>query len=299
MVSALYSGTQKYRVAYNDVCGNFGGEYGGGISHYGLSRGRRIDHNRIWFNESYDEGAGIMVAGELTADPNALSTGAGDVRSPQNRIAQNIGNDDGGGIRFLMAGNWPEKVENNEIVNNVSTHEGGGISLNDTSNITIDNNTIAGNITTATAVTSNGQPAAAGISLDRLSDPLQTSLPAGSSTFTNPVLFNNILWDNRAGSYDGQAVTGIGSPGDATPINLWDIGSQATGILALADELDPEQHDFGHVNVEPDQQGRGRPALREVLHADGDRRRAPRVRCLPSDGDPRPDAEPVGLGRPG
>jgi hypothetical protein len=220
----IYAGSTSYHFSYNDVCGNFGGEYGGGVSHYGLSRHGSIDHNRVWFNESYDEGAGIMIAGELTSNPSDLSTGSGEVTVKQNRIAQNIANDDGGGVRLLMAGDWKIGIENNEIANNVSTHEGGGISLNDASNTVIDNNTIVGNVTTATAVTSNGRPAAAGLSLDRLSAMLQASLPASAPTFTNPTLFNNIFWDNRAGSYDGRSVTGIGNPGDTK--NLWDIGAQ-------------------------------------------------------------------------
>ena len=42
------------------------------------------------------------------------------------------------------------------IVNNVSTHEGGGVSLNDAPDVRFYNNTIMKNITTATAMTSNG-----------------------------------------------------------------------------------------------------------------------------------------------
>jgi hypothetical protein len=38
-------------------------------------------------------------------------------------------------------------------------------------------------------------------------------------------VFNNIFWDNRAGGFDGTGVTGIGSAGDLTPVNRWDIGS--------------------------------------------------------------------------
>ena len=55
-----------------------------------------------------------------------------------------------------MAGNFPMNVYNNFIVNNVSTHEGGGIGINDAPNVRVYNNTIMKNLTTATAVTSNG-----------------------------------------------------------------------------------------------------------------------------------------------
>ena len=51
------------------------------------------------------------------------------------------------------------------------------------------------------------------------------------------MLFNNIFWDNRAGTRAGDTVTGIGVAGDATPINHWDLGV-ADGIRpALAHEL--------------------------------------------------------------
>jgi hypothetical protein len=221
----IFSGTSGYRLAYNDVCGNFGAEYGGALAHYGLSPNARVDHNRVWFNASYDEGGALMFAGEVTPVATQVSTGSGAVTIEANRIAQNLGNDDGGGIRLLQAGTARIAIVNNEIVNNVSTHEGAGIALNDATNVVIDNNTISGNITTATAVTSNGRPAPAGIALSRISDPLLATLPVGSVPFTNPVLFNNVMWDNRAGTYDGISVLGIGATGDATAINNWDIGS--------------------------------------------------------------------------
>ena len=68
-------------------------------------------------------------------------------------------------------------VVNNTIANNVSTHEGGGISLDDAPNVRIVNNTVMKNLTTATAVTSDGQPAPAGLSTGANSDQLQTTLP--------------------------------------------------------------------------------------------------------------------------
>jgi parallel beta-helix repeat protein len=137
-----------------------------------------------------------------------------------------MSNDDGGGIRFLQAGNFPMLVANNMITNNVSSHEGGGISLDDAPQVTIINNTIAKNLTTATAVTSNGSAAPAGISTAQNSVQLQATLAPGSPIFSNPVIANNILWDNRAGSWSpSKGVQGIGAAGDTTPINVWDIGS--------------------------------------------------------------------------
>jgi uncharacterized repeat protein (TIGR01451 family) len=174
-----------------------------------------------------------MIAGQLPADPATLSPGSGPVDIYNNLIQGNLANDDGGGIRFLMAGNFPMNVYNNMIVNNVSTHEGGGIGLNDAPDVAIYSNTIMKNITTATAVTSNGFPAPAGLSTSANSNQLQAVLPGGSPAFSDPILFNNIFWDNRAGTRGLGTVTGLGAAGDATPINNWDLGvADGTGTLS-------------------------------------------------------------------
>jgi hypothetical protein len=242
----IFSRANRYEIARNDICGNFSAEYGGGISVYGpqcplpgtandgcAPAGGKIHHNRIWFNRSYDEGGGIMIAGALPADPMTLSRGSGPVDIFNNVIQANLANDDGGGIRFLMAGNYPMNVYNNFIVNNVSTHEGAGVALDDAPDVRLLNNTVMKNITTATAATSNGLPAPAGLSTGRNSDGLQATLPAGSPTFSNPLLFNNVFWDNRAGTRAGATVIGIGASGDGTPVNHWDMGAaDGSGLLS-------------------------------------------------------------------
>lgn len=216
----LFNGSDNYQVAANDICGNFSSEYGGGVSAVGYSPGGTINKNRIYFNRSFDEGGGIMIAGALPATTSTLSPGSGPVSIYNNLIQANLANDDGGGIRFLMAGNYPMNVYNNFIVNNVSTHEGGGISLNDAPNVRVYNNTIMKNLTTATAVTSNGAAAPAGLSTSMNSALLQATLPGGSPLFSNPLLFNNIFWDNRAGTRAGGAVTGL----TVADVNHWDLG---------------------------------------------------------------------------
>ncbi len=229
----LFAGADAYEVAYNDICGNFSAEYGGGLTVYGLSPNGKIHHNRIYFDRSYDEGGGVMIAGELPASTTALSPGTGPADIFDNLIQANLGNDDGGGLRFLMAGNFPFNVYNNMIVNNVSTHEGGGISLNDAPNVRVYNNTIMKNITTATALTSNGLPAPAGLSTSANSTLLQATLPSGAPRWSNPLVFNNIFWDNRAGTRAGATVIGLGIAGDVTPINHWDL-ADADGIGLLS-----------------------------------------------------------------
>lgn len=230
----LFGGSDGYEVSGNDICGNFSLEYGAGVSVYGSSPGGKIHHNRIYFNNSNDEGAGIMIAGALPADPNALSPGTGALTIDSNLIQGNLSNDDGGGIRFLMSGNYPMNVTNNTIVNNVSTHEGAGVAINDAPDVRLVNNTIMKNTTTATAVTSDGTAAPAGVATSLNSDQLQATLPTGAKAYSDPVLFNNILWDNRAGTRAGTTVTGIGLVGDATPVDHWDLG-----LFDTNDQLSP------------------------------------------------------------
>jgi len=232
----IFAGADSFEVAGNDLCGNSSAEYGGGLTVYGYSPGGAIHHNRIYFNSSYDEGGGVMLAGELPADPLQLSPGTGPLQIVANLIQANLANDDGGGLRLLMAGNHPIDVVNNFIVNNVSTHEGGGIALDDAPAVRVVNNTIMKNLTTATAVTSNGTPAPAGLSTGANSDLLQATLPAGSPIFSSPLLFNNVFWDNRAGARSGAMVLGIGAAGDTTAINAWDLGAaDGSGLLTPTD----------------------------------------------------------------
>ncbi len=242
----LFTGSNNYDVSYNAICGNHSAEYGGAISAFGYNTGGQMTHNRIWFNQSYDEGGGIMIAGELPANPNNLSEGSGPVTIDANVIQANLANDDGGGIRLLQTSGThitranPQTISitSNTIANNVSAHEGGGLALDDSAFVNVVNNTVARNITTATAVTSNGQPAPAGLSTAANSDPLQAKLSSLVSTnqspqtwpvaFSKPTLLDNVFSDNRAGTFDGGSVTGI----TAADANYWDLGaSDGSGPL--------------------------------------------------------------------
>ncbi|MEO8229475.1 MAG: SdrD B-like domain-containing protein [Chloroflexota bacterium] len=242
----LFDGTNGYEVANNDICGNFSAEYGGGLTHYGLSNpttahpASSIHDNRVWFNRGYDEGGGIMIAGEAQNDVTQLSPGSGKVDIYNNLIQANMSDDDGGGLRFLMAGNHLINVYNNIIANNVAAHEGGGVALDDATNLRFFNNTVMKNLSTATAQTAgvaNGPaPAApAGLSDAGNSALLQAQLPSGHAPYSDPLMFNNIFWDNRAGNrvIDGNTfrVDGLGAAGPSD-ITLWDMGvSDALGPL--------------------------------------------------------------------
>ena len=235
---ALFNGTEDYRIAQNQFCGNFSAEYGGAISHFGFSPNSNIVGNQIYFNGSYDEGAGIMVAGELPLNPaGELPQGSGPVNIDQNLIQANLANDDGGGLRFLIAGNHVINVRNNFIVDNISTDRGrrnrprrldqrsdrqqhGHEQPHD------------GNV--------DGQHrcAHAGRTIGPRDQRAAPGEPAGEpahAIFSDPLLFNNIFWDNRAGAWDFNSGTvgGIGLPGDPSPINYWDLGvANGSGLLS-------------------------------------------------------------------
>jgi len=229
----VFTGTNNYEINNNDICGNFSAEYGGGISHFGRSNNGSIHDNRVYINGSYDEGGGIMIAGELPLTPTGVSAGSGPVDIFNNKIQANMSGDDGGGIRFLTAGNYIFNVYNNIIAGNISAHEGGGIAIDNAPRVRFYNNTVMDNITTATAATSDGNPAPAGLSTARNNYYFQRTLGANAADYSNPVLFNNIFWNNRAGKWDvgHNAILGIGGKdflgnpisGDV-PNNYWDMG---------------------------------------------------------------------------
>jgi len=234
----LFNGANGYEIDNNVVCGNYSAEYGGGISHYGMSPGGQIHDNQILFNYAFDEGGGIMIAGEQPNNPLNLSAGSGDVRIERNRIQGNVSNDDGGGIRLLQPVVGPVDIINNFVVNNLATDIGGGISLDDALNTTIINNTIARNVSTATAEDADRStcippafgscPHSAGISSEPHSLALRNAYSLPADSFSDPLLFNNIIWRNEAFYLDGTGalpsagyidleVVGTTSPQSMTP----------------------------------------------------------------------------------
>ena len=111
------------------------------------------------------------------------------------------------------------------------------MSIDDAPDVRFVNNTVMGNLATATAATSDGQPAAAGLSFTKNSEPLQERSPAIRRP-ARPVLRNNIFWDNRTGTKHGPGdgtvlVTGLGQTqsGD-NAIDTWQIGSIDGAALA-------------------------------------------------------------------
>ncbi|MDH4125018.1 MAG: Ig-like domain-containing protein [Gammaproteobacteria bacterium] len=244
---ALNKGTNGYQVSDNYICGNFSIGDGAGVGQLGLSDGGTIARNQILFNQSFNtevtrSGGGIMIAGEPSA--TGLTLGSGDIVVDANLIQGNqAGSGHGGGIRAQNVNGadtatspWSLTIINNMIVNNLSGWSGAGISLQDTTNASIINNTVANNDSTATVGTlvaaNSSSPQPAGISVERHSAALAAALgdPDG---FSDPILLNNIVWHNRSFVYDATAgnahlepVLAASAVGECNPAttNYWDLG---------------------------------------------------------------------------
>jgi Abnormal spindle-like microcephaly-assoc'd, ASPM-SPD-2-Hydin len=184
---SICTGADYYKFNNNWVCGNLSSGDGGGFGHVGFSYHGDIEHNSFIFNQSTNptipaNGGGLLIAGAPDADPTCGATtdldcvpapgsiGPSDGVGPGLVINANMimGNSaesgTGGGIAFQNVNggeviNFPQtpslwyspRVTNNIIVDNVAGWDGAGISLLDTLNINIINNTIASNSTTASA----------------------------------------------------------------------------------------------------------------------------------------------------
>jgi len=227
---AVFNGAEGFEIEQNLICGNYSAEYGGGISVYGYSSGR-IRANFILYNFAFDEGGGVMVAGEEpVGNPLGVSRGTGTIWIERNLIQGNVSNDDGGGIRLLTPVQGSVRILNNMIVDNLATDTGGGISLDDALDVWIINNTVIRNVSTATAEDAdrtscnpppNGTcPHGAGLVSERHSQALLRAFPDLPTTFSDPVLFNNIFWRNEAFYLDGT--TGLFG-GGLPSAGYWDL----------------------------------------------------------------------------
>jgi hypothetical protein len=274
---AIFKGADGYRIASNDICGNFARSGGGGIAHRGLSVGGEIVMNKIHFNEVFqgDEpgvglgigggGGGIEVAGD--ADPlGGLTEGSGDVVIDKNLIQGNLaGTADGGGIALRsvngadVAANadrnaWHRvQVFNNLIVNNVAGLGGGGISLQDALRVEIVHNTIARNDSTATStfafqagLTNPTTPTVAGLISRVNSKGLDRVTPAGEPGYSRPrdgALRRNIFWQNRSWFWSAATAPALQPQPNG---QYWDIG-----VVGVAGCLRPTQSMLTVVGADP------------------------------------------------
>ncbi|MGC1451125.1 MAG: choice-of-anchor D domain-containing protein [Candidatus Sulfotelmatobacter sp.] len=270
--ASICTGSDYYKFNYNWVCGNLSSGDGGGVGQLGFSYNGDIEHNSILFNQSLNptipaNGGGLLVMG--TPDVDTTCGGAVDIdcldpaalRTPSDGVGPNLvinanlimGNaaesGSGGGLRLQNVNGgdvlafprtparwYSPMVTNNIIADNVAGWDGAGISMVDTLNVNIINNTVVSNSTTASAgilFTTIGYPLASsegancvigtetscpqisGLVSIQNSSGLQANLPAtitcppnhfAGTTATNgtcrtysyPLLENNIFWQNSA-----------------------------------------------------------------------------------------------------
>ncbi len=255
---ALFTGSDRYQISRNFICGNFSGGDGAGIGHLGLSDQGLISDNTILFNQAFQQtagagggGGGILIAGADSLNGVTLSPGAGSVAVVNNLIQGNqAGSGDGSGIlaRFVNGADaqgaptlWHRlDIFNNIVVNNV-TGLAGAIALRDTVRASIINNTIAHNDSTATAADafsggpSVSAPLPAGVA-SRAHSPALAAVVTDS--FSNPILENNLLWQNRSFYWSVAQNGGTGgllpdvAAGD--PADYYDLG-----VLGTIGQLNP------------------------------------------------------------
>ncbi len=296
------TGNDYYKFNFNWVCGNISSGEGGALVHLGEIQNGDIEHNSIVFNQASNptiptNGGGIMIQGTPDTDPvcgtqsdadcpPGLSDGVGHNLVINANLIQGNSADSGsgGGIRLQQVNGtevstfptqpklWNNvSITNNMIVNNLAGWDGAGISLQDSVNVAIINNTIASNDSLAASgvlTQSIGTPAAsapagncvqngpsgpmtascpqvAGVSSTQNSPAFITSLtgltltcPTGQPScagFSNPLLENNVIWQNRS------FFIGVGSLG-AGPLNQQNVVALFTAFTGTAA---PVQTAFG------------------------------------------------------
>ncbi len=184
---SICTGADNYKFNYNFVCGNLSSGDGGGFGHLGLTFNGDIEHNTFIFNQSLNptipaNGGGLVIMGAPDVDPACSTNNDLDCVSLPSAITPSdgigpglvinanliMGNaaeaGTGGGIAFQNVNGedvltfpntpaqwWAPLVTNNIIANNVAGWDGGGVSIEDSLNISLINNTIVSNDTTATA----------------------------------------------------------------------------------------------------------------------------------------------------
>ncbi len=296
---ALYTGAQNYRVTDNLICGNFAATDGAGIGHLGYSNNGLIEDNQIIFNQSFrqtpgfeTDGGGILIAGHEGLG-GELSEGAGQVRISRNLIQGNqAGAGDGGGIMLRRVsgqdiadafdssesgnvhGQFDRiKIYNNTIVNNAAGGAGGAISLLDAARVDILSNTIANNISTATAG-SAFEGATPGVSTARVAGIVAHAYDAAGGVgdliadnpgqlpgrlevpFSNPLLRNNVVRHNRPYHYDINLAYGSQLVEETY---YWDLGVAGVGgqmdprrsLLSDATGYHGSNLEDGDLNVDP------------------------------------------------
>jgi hypothetical protein len=205
----LGTGSNRYTVSSNYVCGNFSMSDGGGISHVGVSAGANsIVNNKILLNQTFNQsadptGGGLFIGGQVPIG-GGNSAGTGNLTVDRNLIQYNhAGAGAGGGVSIVRTTNDDDVLlTNNMVVNNATAYAGGGVAVADVGNkVRLVNNTVADNVSTAT----NRQSFPAGAKVQ--SNP-QIAGIARIGGGTSPTLLNNIIWNNQSYTWSLTAANG-------------------------------------------------------------------------------------------
>lgn len=228
----VYEGTGAYTIADNLICANGTQSAGGGIAHINGNHGGAgiISRNRILFNWSLLDAAGMLISGPAPVAVDVPSAGTGAVIVRGNTFQGNYATIDGSAIDIESAVGGLVEVANNMIANNLAMGQG-TIKVKDSLNVQIGFNTIAKNLSTSTASTvfaSLPTPApptsgyhSAGLVVYPNSLVLQDQLPAGSTPHSDPAVNNNVFWANTP--YTWEFATEMLSPADATFVDSFDV----------------------------------------------------------------------------
>lgn len=189
-----------YRIFNNLIFHNFSPDYGGGLTLYEIKDRLLIYGNVILENKADDHGGGIFFED------------TGPIEVYGNVFLRNYSADDGGAISFEDVGDDTAivKVYNNLFAENIADDRGenhargGALAFDDTFYASVYNNTIVGNI-----VAGSYDPAGGGLDSERNGHEYNgVSGPYKAPGFSDPKIYNNILWGNWRLNYDQPASAG-------------------------------------------------------------------------------------------
>jgi hypothetical protein len=207
------AGGDNFQIDHNWIAGNLTTGDGGGLQTLGVTFNGKINNNVILFNQSTNptlptNGGGIVIQG--ANEPRTLNgsecggatdtdcppglgdgTGAGLVIDSNLIYGNSAESGTGGGIALEQVNgseviafptrpaNWYGiTLSNNIIANNVAGYDGGGVSMRDALKVSLVNNTIVSNDTTASA----------GVLFKTLGAINSSNPPPGCNAQTNPTL---------------------------------------------------------------------------------------------------------------
>ncbi len=189
-----------YEIYNNLIFHNLSADYGGGITLYEVKDRLEVYGNMIVENVALDHG-GAMFAED-----------SGPIRVYDNVFLRNFSPDDGGAVSFEDVGDTvfvPGAAHQVEVFNNLFAENiaddhgenharGGALALDDTFDAVVRNNTFVGNI-----VAGSEDPAGGAIDSERNGHEYNgDDAPLIEPGYSNPEIYNNIIWDNWKLEYD-------------------------------------------------------------------------------------------------